>query len=85
MNSSPSVVSRTVKGFMNLRGDLEVVLVKKREVKNHKLLFRVDDQVKFTNRWCNSKSISNEVTLLIYLDTVQSQEKRGEKPPMQVN
>ena len=29
----------TVKSFINFGGDVEVVLVKEREVKNHKLLF----------------------------------------------
>jgi hypothetical protein len=44
----------TVKKLMNFRGDLEVILVKKRGVKNHKLLFmeltdRVDSRVMQVN------------------------------------
>ena len=34
-----SVSCITVKSFINFGGDVEVVLVKEREVKNHKLLF----------------------------------------------
>ena len=38
-NGFISISCITVKNFMNFGGDLEVVLVKKRGVKNHKFIF----------------------------------------------